>query len=174
MARLGFTFDSSNQQGQDANSVLPVGDYLMQVVQSEVRATKDGSGQYVWLEFDILDGEHQGRKYWERLNIWNANPQAADIANKALTSLTRACGMVAIEDTEDLHFKPIKVRMGVSKRKDTGELQNRATYLSAQDGGAPQAPTHAPAQGPAHGAAARPAPTASAGAKAPPWAAHRR
>jgi len=115
MARLGFTFDSSNQQGQDTNDVLPAGDYLMQVVQSEVRATKDGSGQYVWLEFDILDGEHQGRKYWERLNIWNANPTAAEIANRALTSLTRACGMVAIDDTEDLHFKPIKVRMGVSK-----------------------------------------------------------
>ena len=171
MARLGFTFDSSNQQGQDTNDVLPAGDYLMQVVQSEVRATKDGSGQYVWLEFDILDGEHQGRKYWERLNIWNANPTAAEIANRALTSLTRACGMVAIEDTDDLHFKPIKVRMGVSKRKDTGELQNRATFLPPQDGGAPQAPARAPAGAPAAG---RPAPTAAAGAKTPPWAAHRR
>ena len=169
MARLGFTFDSSNQQGQDTNDVLPAGDYLMQVVQSEVRATKDGSGQYVWLEFDILDGEHQGRKYWERLNIWNANPMAAEIANRALTSLTRACGMIAIDDTEDLHFKPIKVRMGVSKRKDTGELQNRATFLPPQDGGAPQARGPAPAP-----AAGRPAPAASAGAKTPPWAAHRK
>jgi hypothetical protein len=170
MARLGFTFDSSNQQGQDTNDVLPAGDYIMQVVQSEVRATKDGSGQYVWIEFDILDGEHQGRKYWDRLNIWNANPTAAEIANRALTSLTRACGLVAIEDTEELHFKPIKVRMGVSKRKDTGELQNRATYLPLQEGGAPQAPARAPAAP----AAGRPAPTASAGAKAPPWAAHRK
>jgi len=171
MARLGFTFDSSNQQGQDTNDVLPAGDYLMQVVQSEVRATKDGSGQYVWLEFDILDGEHQGRKYWERLNIWNANPTAAEIANRALTSLTRACGMVAIDDTDDLHFKPIKVRMGVSKRKDTGELQNRATFLPPQDGGASQAPARAPAGAPAAG---RPAPSAAAGAKTPPWAAHRK
>jgi hypothetical protein len=166
MAHLGFTFDSSNQKGQDTNDVLPAGDYLMQVVQSEVRATKDGSGKYVWLEFDILDGEHQGRKYWERLNIWNANPTAAEIANRALTSLTRACGMVAIDDTEDLHFKPIKVRMGVNKRKDTGELQNRATFLSPQEGGGPPAPARAPA--------GRPAPAASAGAKTPAWAAHRR
>jgi hypothetical protein len=169
MAKLGFIFDSSNQQGQDVNDVLPAGDYMMQVVQSEVRTTKDGASQYVWLEFDILDGEHQGRKYWERLNIWNANPTAAEIANRALTSLTRACGLVAVEDTEDLHFKPVKVRMGVSKRKDTGELQNRATYLAAQEGGAPQGPARAPAP-----AAGRPAPTAAAGAKAPPWAAHRK
>jgi len=169
MARLGFTFDSSNQQGQDTNDVLPAGDYIMQIIQSEVRATKDGSGQYVWLEFDILDGEHQGRKYWDRLNIWNANPTAAEIANRALTSLTRACGLVAIEDTDELHFKPIKVRMGVSKRKDTGELQNRATYLQLHEGGAPQARGPAPAP-----AAGRPAPAASAGAKTPPWAAHRK
>lgn len=167
MAKLGFTFDSSNQQGQDTNDVLPAGDYMMQVVQSEVRATKDGSGQYIWLEMDILDGEHAGRKYWERLNIWNSNPQAVDIANKALTSLTRACGLVSVEDTEDMHFKPFRVRMGVSKRKDTGELQNRATYIAAESGPAPQRP--APT-----GAASRPAPAAAGGAKSPPWAAHRR
>lgn len=171
MASLGKIFDTSNQQGQDTNDVLPAGDYMMQVVQSEVRATKDGSGQYVWLELDILDGEHAGRKYWERLNIWNANPTAAEIANRALTSLTRACGLVAIEDTEELHFKPIKVRVGVSKRKDTGELQNRATYLAPDAFQAPAA-QRAPAM--AGAPAARPAPTAAAGAKTPPWAAHRR
>ena len=172
MAKLGFTFDSSNQQGQDAQDVLPAGDYLMQVVQSEVRSTKDGSGQYIWLEMDILDGEHAGRKYWERLNIWNSNPQAVEIANRALTSLTRACGLVAVEDTEEMHFKPFKVRMGVSKRKDTGELQNRATYLAAEGGPAASAPQRTPAM--AGAPAGRPAPTAAAGAKALPWAAHRR
>lgn len=167
MASLGKIFDTTNQQGQDTYAPLPAGDYLMQIVQSEVRPTRDGSSQYVWFELDILDGEYAGRKFWERLNLWSANETAKKIANQTLVSMTRACGFVAIEDTEELHFKPFQVKMRVKKNGKTGELENSATYLAAEEGPAPQRPAPtAPA--------ARPAPTAAAGAKTPPWAAHRR
>jgi hypothetical protein len=169
MANLGKTFDTTNQQGQTSYEILPAGDYLMQVVQSEVRPTKDGSNKYVWLELDILDGEYAGRKFWERLNLWSTNDTAKKIANQTLVSMTRACGFVTIEDTEELHFRPFQVKMRVKKNGKTGELENSAIYIAAEDGGAPQARGPAPAP-----AAGRPAPTASAGAKAPPWAAHRR
>lgn len=165
MASLGKIFDTTNQQGQDTYSLLPAGDYSMQIVQSEVRPTRDGSNKYVWFELDILDGEYAGRKFWERLNLWSDNETAKKIANQTLVSLTRACGFVTIEDTEELHFRPFQVKMRVKKNGKTGELENSAIYIAAEE---------APARAPAAPAAGRPAPTASAGAKAPPWAAHRR
>ncbi len=165
MASLGKIFDTTNQQGQDTYSLLPAGDYSMQIVQSEVRPTRDGSNKYVWFELDILDGEYAGRKFWERLNLWSDNETAKKIANQTLVSMTRACGFVSIEDTEELHFRPFQVKMRVKKNGKTGELENSAIYIAAED---------APARAPAAPAAGRPAPTASAGAKAPPWAAHRK
>ena len=36
-----------------------------------MKATKAGTGQYLQLGFQILDGPHKGRKLWARLNLDN-------------------------------------------------------------------------------------------------------
>ena len=75
MANLGTTFDASSVEPTVSFEVLPPGKYLVQIVNSEMRPTKDGLGRYLHIELDVLDGPHAGRKLFDRLNLVNGNPQ---------------------------------------------------------------------------------------------------
>lgn len=113
MAQLGGVFDATQVQPQEAFSVIPAGKYKAQIVASEVRATNNGAGQYLWFEMEILDGEAQGRKLWDRLNLWNDNATAVEIAQRTLSAMCHATGQLHVEDSEALHFKPMLVTVRV-------------------------------------------------------------
>ena len=59
---------------------IPAGDYEAMVTASELKATKDGTGQYLELTLEIQSGPSQGRRLWDRLNLQNRNPKAVEIA----------------------------------------------------------------------------------------------
>lgn len=159
MARIQF-FDAAEVEPQEAFEVLPPGKYRVQIVASEERPTKDGNGSYIWLEMEILEGEHAGRKLWDRLNINNANQQAVDIARRALSAICHAVGELALEDTEQLHFKPMIATVRVRPPKDGYDASNDIRgYSAVDDQPAARAPAArpAPAPRPAPAQAARPA-----------------
>ncbi len=106
-----MTFDASSISPADPLEPLPAGKYPAQVVQSEMRPTKAGDGQYLWLEFDVLDGPYKGRKIWERLNLVNANPQTTEIAQRQLAALCRAVGQMQVTDSEQLHHRSMTVNV---------------------------------------------------------------
>jgi hypothetical protein len=159
MAKLNFNASEVPTQ-QSGYEPRPAGDYTMQVVNSDMRTTKSGTGQYLWLEFDILSGPVRG-KYFERLNLFNDNAKAVEIANRQLSAICNAVGLVALQDSEQLHMKPLKVVLKVSESKD-GSLQNTAKYLPVN-----AAPTATTAPAPAA------APQAAASA-AKPWERHKK
>ena len=72
MANLGATFDATGIEPIQPLEVLPPGKYIAQIVNSDMRLTKDGTGQYLFLEIDVLEGPYQGRKLFDRLNLVNA------------------------------------------------------------------------------------------------------
>ena len=90
MASFGQTFDASSVAPSSNYDVLPPGKYLGQIVASEMRPTKDGTGQYLYLEVDILEGQYAGRKLFDRLNLINANPDAVQIAQRTLAGDAQA------------------------------------------------------------------------------------
>ena len=142
MAKLNL--DISNIDTTDNSSILPVGDYQMQIVQSEIRNTKAGDGQYLWLELEILGPKYAGRKFWDRLNIINKNETAVSISKRKLASICAACGIVnTLDDSERLHFKPMRVTVKHRENKRTNELEVDASYGSVSES-APAA-TPAPA-----------------------------
>ena len=73
MARLGETFDATAVEPNKPLEPLPPGRDVVQIVNSEMRPTKDGMGQYLWLELDVLEGEYAGRKLFDRLNLVNSS-----------------------------------------------------------------------------------------------------
>ncbi|MFO0992592.1 MAG: DUF669 domain-containing protein [Hyphomicrobiales bacterium] len=81
MANLG-NFDAGQVEPTSTYEVVPPGKYLAQIVASEMRVTKDGQGQYLWLELDILDGTCAGRKLFDRLT--------SSIATRRLSRLPSA------------------------------------------------------------------------------------
>jgi len=169
MAQLGQTFDANAVPPADDFAPLPVGDYRVEIVASEMRTTKDGAGEYLWLEMQILDGEYANRKIWDRLNLKNANQQAVDIANRTLSSICHAVGKLTVDDSEELHQIPFIARARLVVDKQRGGHQNAFSYKAEGE------PVVAKAAAPRSAPAARPAAPAARPAAAPaatggkPW-----
>ncbi|QKS31378.1 MAG: DUF669 domain-containing protein [Candidatus Accumulibacter similis] len=129
MASLGHTFDASTVDPTTPFEVLPPGSYRVQIVSSEMRVTKDGLGQYLFLELDVLEGPHAGRKLYDRLNLVNANPDAVEIAQRTLSALCRAAGKMQVSNSEQLHLIPIRVDVKVRPPKGQYGESNTIRYL---------------------------------------------
>jgi hypothetical protein len=118
--------------------VIPPGKYLVQIVNSEMKLTSTG-GELLWLEFDILDGEHKGRKLFDRLNLQNSNAQAVEIAQRALSAICHATGQMQVNDSQQLHYKPmvatVKVQpAGPDRNGIQREAQNQIRGYEAAEG----------------------------------------
>jgi len=58
MAYIGMQFDANQVEPSTSFDVIPAGKYHVQIVNSEMRPTKSGTGRYLWLELSIMDGPH--------------------------------------------------------------------------------------------------------------------
>jgi hypothetical protein len=76
MAKLGGTFDATGVEPNAPLEALPPGDYRVQILQSEMRVTKAGTGQLLWLDMEVLEGPLKGRHVYDQLNLINPNPTA--------------------------------------------------------------------------------------------------
>jgi hypothetical protein len=123
--------------------VLPDGQYLAAIVESEMKPTKSGAGQYLQLTFQVLEGEHKGRLLWARLNLDNSNATTVRIARAELSAICRAVGVMAPKDSVELHNLPVVITVGHKKRPDTGELTNVIKGYARKDGAVPKVPTPA-------------------------------
>ena len=88
MANLG-SFDATAVEPRTAFEVVPPGEYIAQIVKSDLQPTKSGHGQRLSLELDILEGEYQGRKLFDGLNIVNQSAQAQEIGQRTLSAICR-------------------------------------------------------------------------------------
>jgi Protein of unknown function (DUF669) len=154
MAKLGTTFDASNVDPTMPFEALPPGHYLVQIVASEMRPTKDGAGQYLWLELDVLEGEYQSRTLFDRLNLVNPNPTAVEIAQRTLSAICHAIGKMQVQDSDELHLIPMMVDVKVRPPKNGYDASNRVRYLPVEET-SPQPP--------------RPTPMAAGRPASPPW-----
>lgn len=176
MAQLGF--DASAVEPSAPFEVLPPGKYQVQIVQSEMRPTRAGDGQFLWLEMDILAGPHAGRKLWDQLNLVNRSQQTVEIAQRRLSAICHAVGRLQVADSEELHFRPmlatVKVKPeGPDKQGVHRQAKNEIEGYEPLPG-APARPAAAPARpaaAPARPAAAPSAPHAPppASGSVPPW-----
>jgi hypothetical protein len=142
MASLGMSFNAADVEPSTGYSVLPPGKYHVQIVNSEMRDTKSGTGQYLWLELSIIDGEHANKRLFERLNLVNPNEKAVEIANRTLSAICRATGQMSVSDSEQLHNRSmiavVKVRpAGPDKSGVHREAANEIGGFEAFGGRAP-------------------------------------
>ncbi|CAK0756631.1 DUF669 domain-containing protein [Azospirillaceae bacterium] len=167
MANLGTTFDASTVDPAKPFEILPPGKYVVQIVMSEMRVTKDGNGQYLWLELDILEGEHSGKKLFDRLNLVNSNISTVEFAQRTLSAICRATGRMQVQDSDELHLVPMLADVKVQPPKNGYGETNSLRYLPLERGTPVSAPTVRPAA-PVQTAAAKP-PAQPARPAAAPW-----
>jgi hypothetical protein len=122
MASLNF--NANEVEPTNDFEPIPAGKYLAMITESEMKPTKNGSGRYLQLTFQILDGPCKNRFVWARLNLDNPNSTAVKIAHGELSALCRAVGVMAPKDSVELHNLPLVITVKCKPRNDTGEVQN--------------------------------------------------
>jgi len=133
--------------GFDANQVdpartfetIPAGNYVAVITESEMTPTKSGTGQYLKLTFQVVEGACKDRLLWARLNLVNPNAAAVQIARAELSAICRAVGVLAPKDSVELHNLPLVVHVRCKKRADTGEITNEIKGYSKKE--TPSVPT---------------------------------
>ena len=128
-------------RGFDANQVeptsdfepIPAGKYSAVITESEFKETKSGTGQYLQLTFQVIDGPHANRFLWARLNLDNPNATAVAIAKAELSAICRAIGVMAPKDSMELHNLPLVIHVRCKRRDDTGEITNEIKGYSKKE-----------------------------------------
>ena len=160
MASIGGSYNP-DAEPSSGYTPLPAGEYTLEIVESEYKATSKGTGMLLACKAQIVGGEYDERPFYINYNLENLNETAQEIGQRDFAGLRRATGVLAPDDSEELHFKPFNVKIGIKARKDTGELENVIKQYLFDDAANDNAP---PARQPA-AAAAKPA--AATGSK--PW-----
>lgn len=144
-------FDATQVSPESQFAPVPNGDYPVVITESEVKPTKDGAGQYLQLTLEVIDGHYKGRKVWDRLNLWNKNSTAVEIAQRALSQICHAIGVLQVQDTVMLHNKPLVATLAVRAAGGGYDESNDVKgYKAYSSGPAPVAPAvNAPAAQPA-------------------------
>lgn len=154
-----MNFDSSQyapSQGA-GGSVFETGTYAFQIVNSEVKQTKSGSGTMLVFTHECIDPEFARKRFTQRLNVQNPNQQAVEIAFAELSALSIVCGVPQWSDTQQLHGKPFKLMLEkVARDDDPSKFSNNILAILDMNeqpagapgagGGAPQAPAAPPQQ----------------------------
>src|SRR6516162_5998202 len=104
-------FDASQVEPSPVFEPLPDGKYLAVITDSEKKPTKTGTGQYLQLTFQVVDGPYKGRNLWARLNLDNPNARAVEIARAELSAICRAVGVLAPTDSVELHSLPLVIHV---------------------------------------------------------------
>ena len=161
MTRLNETYNADDLPQGNSYDLLPDGWYNVKIAKAEVAATKDGTGQYIKLRYDILGPTHQGRVVFGNLNVRNQSAKAEEIGRQQLGEVMRAIGLKSLQDTDQLIGGELSIKVGTRPAREGYDAQNEVKGYKAAGGGS-AAPAAAPFQ-----AAAKPAASKPAGAA--PW-----
>lgn len=184
MAGLGQKFDATQHDTEQRDyEELPNGIYDLEVTESDVVPTKNGNGTILKVTNRVIaPTEYEGRLLFNNYNLENANAQAQEIGQRQFASLCRAIGVSEVEDSDELHFKSYRVKVGLGKPSKDGQYPARAEikrYFFSDEGEMPDVavdetqPPKAAANDNRRPAAndnkPAAAPAAAAGGKSRPW-----
>jgi len=147
-------FNANEVEPSAPREPIPAGWYKAVITESEEKPTKAQTGSYLQMTFEIVEGAHQGRKVFSRLNLNNPNATAVEIAQRELSGICRSVGVMTPRNSQDLHDKPMSIKVKVTPARDGYEPGNEISEYAAANANS--------------GGSAASGQTASGGAK-PPW-----
>lgn len=137
MAELNF--NAAEVEPSTGFDLLPAGDYVAVINSSEMKTNKAGTGRFLQLEFEVIEGDFNGRKLWTNLNLENPNQDAVKIARADLSAICRAVNVMVLRDSVELHNIPLIITVAQKKDKNTGDMRNVINKYLAKQGFAPNA-----------------------------------
>lgn len=148
-----YNFNAEEVEPSSSFDPIPAGWYTAIISASEMKATRDGYGEYLSLTLQVIEGQYENRLVFARLNLKNANDKAVDIARKDLAAICRAVGVMSPQGSEQLHDIPLMIKVKVRAASGEYEASNDIGGYKAAEGAnltpTPKTQTPPPAATPA-------------------------
>lgn len=140
-----INFDARKVDPQAPFAPLPAGEYIVQVVISEVKSNRAGTGQYLALQLEVLDGEFKNRRLFCNITLSHTNSTAQQIGQSQLSALCHAVGVMQLTNTSQLHGIPVKAHVKIRTSDQYGEQNDVTGFEAAGNVAASPAPAQQPA-----------------------------
>jgi hypothetical protein len=91
-----FDFDAvaeAKQAQRRSDEPVPAGWYKATIGSAKVKTTKNGSGRYVEVKFEIQHSEYDGHQVYKRLMFESNSPKAQDIGRRQIGEIAGAIGL---------------------------------------------------------------------------------
>jgi hypothetical protein len=144
MAKLPGKFNPKDHSEMNTFDALPVDDYHCKVKTSELKDTKAKKeaaelgekikGRMISIQFEVMSGEFKGRQIFTNLNIENEKAVTEKMAYGELTSICNACGVGAIEDTDEIHGKELMLSLKIVAKTKKFPASNSITKYASLKG----------------------------------------
>ena len=131
-------FNANNVDPATDFEAIPAGKYVAVIGESEMKPTKSGTGAYLELVFQVIEGEYRNRRLWARLNLDNPNELTVQIAKGELSAICRAVGVMQPKDSCELHNLPLLITVKCKRRDDTGDIVNEIKGYAKKEAAAGQ------------------------------------
>ena len=92
---MSFVFNARTVNPDQTPEPIPAGRYGLVVTKSNLTETKNKDGAFINLTCQVIDGPFAGRTVPHRLNVFNKNPQAVEIA---MNQLSAVCHVLNVFD----------------------------------------------------------------------------
>jgi hypothetical protein len=159
MSFLDEAFDLDDlPESENSYDPIPEGWYEAVINKAEPKKTKDGTGTYINVRYDIVGPTHQGRVVFSIINVKNKSAIAQNIGLQNLKQLMRAIGIKRVDDTDQLIGGRLSIKV-VVRTQEGYEPSNDVRGYKAIEGAVMPTVAAAPKES---------APTGDK--KSPPWA----
>lgn len=113
MGNLNLNLDETKPVTMDY-SLLPAGWYEAWAKEAVMKRTKAGTGTYLNVQWEILEGEFANAKVFEMFNATNPNPDAVEIGMGKLSKRCKDMGMSGlVDDSAEILNKRIMLKVGI-------------------------------------------------------------
>ena len=132
---LPEVFDPSQYEGTADLVPIPPGWQSAHIVEASYKEVLNNStSTYMLAVFEIIEGEHKGRKIFQNVTLTNRNQQAVEIGTRLLKDICESVKTGPLKNLEVLQYKPMKVRVGIKRDKDgVYPDRNQITQVRAYD-----------------------------------------
>jgi len=132
MAKLEVAFNARTVEPRTGFTTVPAGWYKVLIDdEPTMKPTKKPGGMFLHIRFSILEGQYANQKLFARLNLQNQSPEAREIAQRELSAICHATGVLDLVDTAQLQNIPILVK--VKKRPGGTNEETGAEYEDSNE-----------------------------------------
>lgn len=128
-------YDLEKEEEQRPPGPIPAGHYIACVTQVEKKRNSKDTGNFVNLQWEILEGDQKGRKVMEwNINVDHESETCQRIGRGRIKNIAKAAGIERLVLYSDLINKPVRLLVGQEATEDSDyPVRNTAKHCTNLD-----------------------------------------